>query len=46
MTLKLSDPSLLEHRAFVAGEWKTGERTFAVSNPATGEGQALVFDVS
>jgi len=45
MTLKLSDPSLLEHRAFVAGEWKSGERMFPVSNPATGEEIIRVADL-
>jgi succinate-semialdehyde dehydrogenase / glutarate-semialdehyde dehydrogenase len=37
MTLKLSDPDLLEHRAFVGGEWTEGETSFPVINPATGK---------
>ncbi|MCY0155014.1 NAD-dependent succinate-semialdehyde dehydrogenase [Hoeflea alexandrii] len=45
MTLQLSDPRLLEHRAFVAGEWKAGERTFPVTNPATSEVFTRVADL-
>ena len=45
MTLNLKDPSLLEHRAFVAGKWQTGVRTFAVVNPATGAEVAQVADM-
>ena len=37
MPLKLSDPTLLEHRALVGGVWKEGKSTFSVKNPATGE---------
>ena len=37
MPLKLSDPTLLEHRALVGGEWREGASTFTVRNPATGE---------
>jgi succinate-semialdehyde dehydrogenase/glutarate-semialdehyde dehydrogenase len=36
MSLKLSDPALIEHRAFVGGEWIEGETSFPVVNPATG----------
>ncbi len=45
MTLALKDPSLLETRAFVAGEWASGRTRFAVRNPATGELVAEVADV-
>lgn len=44
----LKDPSLLETRAFVGGEWvdaKSG-KTFDVTNPATGEVIAKVADLS
>lgn len=45
MPLKLSDPSLLEHRAFVGGKWKEGEKAFPVINPATGETVIKVADL-
>ncbi len=45
MTLALNDPSLLETRALVAGAWRSGETTFAVDNPATGETIAHVADL-
>lgn len=45
MTLQLSDPSLMEHRAYVAGEWKAGVRSFPVLNPATGEEFTRVADL-
>ncbi len=43
----LTDPSLLETRAFMAGEWVdgTGGRTFDVTNPARGDVIAKVADV-
>ncbi len=34
--LNLKDPSLLRDRCLVAGRWISGERTIAVTNPATG----------
>jgi succinate-semialdehyde dehydrogenase/glutarate-semialdehyde dehydrogenase len=43
MTLQLNDPSLLETRALIGGEWRKGDKTFPVRNPATGE---LVADVA
>ncbi|MEZ5751197.1 MAG: NAD-dependent succinate-semialdehyde dehydrogenase [Paracoccaceae bacterium] len=44
----LKDPSLLETRAFVAGEWVHADdgKTFAVTNPARGDVIAEVADVS
>jgi len=33
----LKDPTLLETRAYVGGEWLDTGETFPVSNPATGE---------
>lgn len=44
--LKLNDPSLLETRGYVNGEWVTTSATFAVNNPATGEQIAQVADLS
>lgn len=44
--LKLNDPSLLETRCYVNGEWVTTSATFAVNNPATGEQIAQVADLS
>lgn len=44
--LKLNDPSLLETRAYINGEWLSREVTFAVTNPSTGEKIADVADVS
>ncbi|MDP3527577.1 MAG: NAD-dependent succinate-semialdehyde dehydrogenase [Hoeflea sp.] len=46
MTLSLSDPALLETRAFLGGEWTSGSRTFKVNNPATGELVAEVADLT
>ncbi|MDR3372899.1 MAG: aldehyde dehydrogenase family protein, partial [Ancalomicrobiaceae bacterium] len=43
MTLTLNDPSLLETRGCVGGEWTDAERTFKVLNPATG---AIVAEVA
>jgi succinate-semialdehyde dehydrogenase/glutarate-semialdehyde dehydrogenase len=45
MPLDLNDPSLLEQRAFLAGRWVEGDRTFPVLNPATGETIANVADL-
>jgi len=45
MSLTLKDPSLLETRAFVAGEWRESGKTFAVVNPATGMEFARVADM-
>ncbi len=44
----LSDPSLLETRAYVAGEWVDADdgKTFAVRNPARGDVIAEVADLS
>ncbi|TLP43943.1 NAD-dependent succinate-semialdehyde dehydrogenase [Cohaesibacter sp. CAU 1516] len=44
--LELSDQSLLEHRAFLGGEWVSTGKTFCVTNPATGETIAEVADLS
>jgi len=46
MALALKDPSLLETRAFLGGEWVTKGKTFPVSNPATGEKIADVADLT
>ncbi|WEK50818.1 MAG: NAD-dependent succinate-semialdehyde dehydrogenase [Candidatus Kaistia colombiensis] len=45
MTLQLHDQSLLETRAFVAGRWRSSDKTFVVDNPATGERVATVADM-
>lgn len=45
MGLALRDPSLLEHRGYLAGKWVEGQRTFPVLNPATGETIAEVADL-
>ena len=44
----LSDPSLLETRAYIGGQWVDGEggATFDVTNPARGDVVAQVADVS
>lgn len=44
---RLSDPSLLQTRAYLAGEWVDADNgaTFAVTNPATGEEIAQVADL-
>lgn len=44
--LTLSDPTLLETRAYINGEWVSREATFPVTNPSTGEKIADVSDVS
>lgn len=46
MTLSLADPSLLETRGLLGGEWVEGSKTFAVTNPATGETIAEVADLT
>ncbi|MGH8442562.1 MAG: aldehyde dehydrogenase family protein, partial [Nevskiaceae bacterium] len=40
--LKLNDPSLLESRALIGGEWLTAKPTITVRNPATGAELAQV----
>ena len=35
--LKLKDPTLLETRAYVNGQWIANGRSFAVNNPSTGQ---------
>ncbi|KUF10619.1 NAD-dependent succinate-semialdehyde dehydrogenase [Pseudoponticoccus marisrubri] len=42
----LKDPSLLETRAYVNGQWQTGQGTFDVTNPARGDVIAEVADLS
>jgi len=42
----LSERSLLEPRAYVNGEWLAGAKTFAVTNPSTGEEIAQVADLT
>ena len=44
--LTLHDPSLLETRGYVNGQWIEKDQTFAVMNPATGEAIANVADLS
>jgi len=44
-TMKLDDPSLLETRAYVDGEWHSAGKTFPVRNPATGDLIAEVADL-
>lgn len=43
--LKLSDPSLLETRGYIAGQWVDSENKFPVINPATGEVVAHMADM-
>ena len=43
--LDLKDPSLLETRAYVGGQWITKEKTFPVYNPANGDCIAHVTDM-
>ncbi len=45
MSLTLKDPTLLETRGFVAGNWVAGDKRFAVTNPATGAVVAEVADL-
>jgi len=42
----LKDPTLLETRAYIGGQWVDGEGTFDVTNPARGDIVAKVADVS
>ncbi|MDO5622867.1 MAG: NAD-dependent succinate-semialdehyde dehydrogenase [Paracoccus sp. (in: a-proteobacteria)] len=42
----LKDPTLLETRAYIAGEWVEGQKTFDVLNPARGDVIAKVADMS
>ena len=43
----LKDPSLLETRAYIGGQWVDGEDgTFDVTNPARGDVIAQVADLS
>ncbi len=42
----LKDPSLLETRAFINGQWVDGAGTFDVTNPARGDVIAQVADLS
>ena len=42
--LKLNDPTLLETRSFINGEWAEADKTYDVVNPATGETVASVAD--
>ncbi len=44
--LNLNDPSLLKTEAFIDGEWVNGDKTFVVTNPATGDIIAEVADLS
>lgn len=46
MPFSLSDPSLLETRAFLGGEWVATEQRFPVTNPANGELIAEVADLT
>ncbi len=46
MSLSLNDPSILETRAFLGGEWVAPGKTFPVTNPATGAHIADVADLS
>ena len=41
-----TQPELLIDKAYVAGQWRDGERRFAVTNPATGECLAEVPDLT
>jgi succinate-semialdehyde dehydrogenase/glutarate-semialdehyde dehydrogenase len=47
-TLPLKDPTLLQTRAYIAGEWQSADNgaTFDVDNPATGETIAKVPQMS
>ena len=43
----LNDPSLLETRAYIGGQWVDGDNgTFDVTNPARGDVVAQVADLS
>lgn len=43
--MQLQDPTLLKQQAYINGQWISGERQFAVTNPATGEILAHVPDL-
>lgn len=43
--LKLADPSLLETRSYINGQWIEGEKTTEVCNPATGEVVAKIANL-
>ncbi len=43
--MKLNDPTLLRDRAYIDGDWRSGEQDFTVTNPATGETLARVPDL-
>lgn len=45
MIFQLNDPSLLETRAFIGGQWREGGKTFEVHNPATDASIARVADM-
>lgn len=45
ISVKLSDPSLLENRGYIAGEWVDCDTKFDVTNPATGDIIAQVADL-
>ena len=44
--LKLKDEALFKSAAYVNGAWSKGAKTFAVTNPSTGEKLADVADLS
>jgi len=44
--LKLKDEALFKSAAYVNGAWNNGAKTFAVTNPSTGEKLADVADLS
>jgi len=41
-----TQPELLIDKAYIAGQWRDGERRFAVTNPATGERLAEIPDLT
>jgi succinate-semialdehyde dehydrogenase/glutarate-semialdehyde dehydrogenase len=43
--LNLNDPTLLETRAYINGNWVESGTTFSVDNPANGEKRADVTDL-
>jgi succinate-semialdehyde dehydrogenase/glutarate-semialdehyde dehydrogenase len=43
--MKLSDPSLLRDKCYINGKWVGGNKTFDVTNPATGEVIGTVPDL-
>ena len=43
--MQLNDPSLLRFDSYINGSWIAGSKTFAVTNPATGEVIAKVADL-